>query len=247
MTTTYLITGGNRGIGLEFVKVLSLRPNTKIITTSRSDAPLLEDLAKERGNITLLKLAVDDVESVKKFGEDLGKIPDLKIDYYISNAGVAYAYTEVHETPRESYINHWTVNALGPIEVFKVVKPFMAAKNYLVFISSAAGSIGSVGSMPIEINVSAYGSSKLALNFLIKQMSVEQKSSVVISLNPGLVATEMGSFGVAQFEKKAENLGIEITPISIEESVQSQLKVIDNLTPEQTGKFLDCDGSELPW
>lgn len=244
MSKTYLITGANRGIGLEHAKILCLRPNTKVIVTTRSESKPLSELAASVSNLTVLKLAVDDESSVKKFGEELGKIADLKIDYFISNAAIADSYTKVYETDRQNLIDHWTVNALGPIEVFKVVKPYLAPKNYLIFVSSIAASITGADGFPFYL--SSYGSSKLALNYLVKELSVELKDeSIVVSLTPGLVATDMGKHGAVEFLK--QGIVSDVPPLTPQESAEYQLKVIDNLTPEQNGKFLNFDGTELPW
>lgn len=242
-TTTYLITGANRGIGFQFASILSLRSNTKVIATTRSESSQLTELAASRGNIEVLKLAVDDDESVQQFGQDLSKLADLQIDYFISNAGYSDSYSTAYETSRENYIKHWEINTLGPIEVFKVIKPFLAPKNKLIFISTLAASISGLPNFPASL--SAYGSSKLALNYLVRELSIELKdSSIVVALSPGVVSTDMGAHGAKELKKQ---MGFDIPTITSDESVEGQLKVIDGLTAEDNGKFLSYDASEYTW
>lgn len=243
MPTTYLITGANRGIGFELTKVISLRPDTQIIATSRSDSKLLVELAQAQGNITILKVSVDDDESIQEFGEELKKINGLQIDYFISNAGIGDSFDQVYETEREKYINHWIVNALGPIEVFKVVKPFLAPKNKIIFISTIVASISGLDYFPISCPL--YGASKLSLNYLIKLLSKQLDNSTVIAISPGLVDTDMNT--LAQDALKSRNISLDVPSLSVSLSVEHQLKIYDNLKPEDNGKFFDYDGSEIGW
>lgn len=248
MTLVYLITGANRGIGFSYVKELSKRADVKIIATTRNveNSTELVQLKEERKNIEIVKLDVSLEESVDALDAQLKEVAPDGIDIYIGNAGIAQANFTVIDAPRDVWIKHYKTNVLGPIFVFQVLYPYLLKKDTrkAVFISSVAGSIGSYLPYPN----SAYGQSKAALNYSIKELSSEldAENFTVLALHPGLVTTDMVKKLLDGLDKellKSNN----INPIEPEDSVIQQLQVIDKSTRESNGKFFTYEGEEFPW
>ncbi|QID83155.1 hypothetical protein GRS66_005603 [Saccharomyces pastorianus] len=236
--TTYFIIGGNRGIGFNLVKTLSASTDNVVIASFRGLPSLpknkqLEDLKKSRDNIHTVQLDITDDESVNKIADEIRKTPSFQgIDIFIANSGISNSYYEVLKAPKRVWIDHYTTNALGPI---------LTLQKEIIFISSLAGSI--TGYVPIS--VSAYGQSKAALNFAIKELSFELKPEgfTVVAFHPGMVTTDMGQQGLGSFAKKGTDIS-SLKVITPEESASALVNVFSKISPEHNGKFMDYDGSE---
>ena len=220
--STYLITGANRGIGLEFVRQLKNR-GENVIATCRSSSSELNSLAVrvETG------IDITSGDSVIKLRENL---IGTKVDVLIQNAGIAEFNSLAHLDP-QSIVHQFEVNALSPLCFVQSMLSHLSQPAKIALISSRMGSIddnssgGSYG----------YRMSKVALCMAGKSLSVDLKSkdiSVAI-LHPGLVSTRMTGF----------------TPSGIqpEESVKGLIQRIDELTLDNTGTFWHSNGAILPW
>ncbi len=234
---TVFITGSNRGIGLEFVKQFSDR-GWNIIGTARKpqEATDLQALAEGNAQIVIEQLDVTDTDRISTLANKYGDHP---IDVFLSNAGITPKYGTAFKTvsgvdwdmARKSH----EVNAIAPVRLAHAFMGQVAASDQkkIVIISSKAGSFALGPKMPMMYS---YRASKAALNMFMYTLSFETvKRGVILTLlSPGQVNTTPG------FK----------LPGAIEtvESVSKMLKVIDGLTPEQNGKFLDYeDGRELDW
>ncbi len=248
----YFISGGNRGIGFEFVKQLSSTPENTIIASARdiSKATELQKLADAQGNIKIVTLDVADQTSIDALGAQLKPIAKDGIDVMISNAGIAQTAAFAPETKRETYEIHYRTNALGPIFLTKALYPFLKQKEtrHLVYISSDAGSIGAQH----PVTTSAYGQSKAALNYSVKEISFElgAEGFVAVALHPGAVVTDMGHEAIAAFQEYQpallEQFKAIIKQYQPEESVKFLLdNVILKLDKEKNGKFFNLLGEEL--
>ncbi|CDH12849.1 uncharacterized protein ZBAI_04635 [Zygosaccharomyces bailii ISA1307] len=248
--TTYFITGGNRGIGFNLVKILSASPNNVIIASIRGSTALpknkeLEDLRKDRRNIHVVQLDISDEESINKIANEIKETPSFDgIDIFISNSGIADAYYEVLQAPKKVWLDHYTTNTLGPILVLQQIYPLLLMKKTrkLFFISSLAGSI--TGFLPFSI--SAYGQSKAALNYTIKELSFELKSKdfTTVAFHPGMVLTDMGQYGISKF--KDADLKIDFSTIenlTPEKSATDLINVFGKISAEDNGKFYNYDGT----
>lgn len=249
----YFISGGNRGIGYEFVKQLSSNPENTIIASTRdaSNSPELQKLADSNANVKIVKLDVSDSESIEGLDQQLKTIAKDGIDILISNAGIAKSFYPAIETERSVYEDHYRTNVLGPIYLTKALYPYLKLKDtkQLVYISSLSGSIGGM----IPLSSSAYGQSKAALNYTVKELSLElgPEGFVAISVHPGMVSTDMGKENTAKFLELNPQIleafkGAKV--YSPEESVETQLeKIIFKLSKDDNGKFFDVEGGELPF
>lgn len=242
---TVLITGANRGIGLELVRQYSAR-DWHIIATSRHPAAdqELQALAARDPDIDIEAL---DVTDYTQFDQLAAKLKDQPIDVLLSNAAKTPRYLSAMKgiktvdlaEARHSFV----VNALGPVKLIGTFMPnvAMSGQKKIAVMSSKAGSFaeGPKLSMMYE-----YRMSKVALNMAVYAASFElaRKGITIAAISPGSVDTEAveGELGFGTDLKQPN-------AIPVAESVAGILRVIDNLRPEQNGLFLDYkDGRVIP-
>jgi NAD(P)-dependent dehydrogenase (short-subunit alcohol dehydrogenase family) len=234
---TLLITGANRGIGLEFVTQYSAQ-GWNIIATARKpdDAAALKALAAENQQIVIEQLDVTDFERMQALQANYAEQP---IDLLLSNAGITPKYKSAFRTLKgidwDMTLKSLEVNAIAPLQLAHTFMSNVMASEQkkMVIISSKAGSFELGPKMPMMYS---YRASKTALNMYMYTLSFETKNKDVILtlLSPGQVNTVQGM--------KLPNA------IETDESVAKMRTVIDSLTMEQNGKFLDYeDGAELGW
>ena len=219
---TYLITGSNRGIGLEYCKQLADR-GEQVIATCRTSSPELDNLAVR------VESGVD-ISSGNSVINLINKIKGEKIDVLIHNAGI-YESNSISDLDPESILRQFEVNALSPLCFTQVLLENLDSFSKIALITSRMGSI--------EDNTSGgsygYRMSKVALCMAGKSLSIDLRSkdiSVAI-LHPGLVSTRMTGF--------TQN------GISPKESVVGLLKRIDSLNIDNSGTFWHANGEILPW
>jgi len=226
-----LITGTNRGIGLEFVKHY-LKNNEKVIATYRNKNSVkdLLELKNTTSNLSLVELDVSNSNSINEFAS---KITDQPIDTFINNAGVfGPRNNEFGNFNAKEWLDVFNINTIAPLLITqKILKNLRLGKNKkLVFISSKVGSIeeNTGGGMYI------YRSSKTALNQVIKNLSIDFKDEnfIAAALHPGWVQTDMGGPNAL---------------IDTKTSVKGMAEVIDRLVLKNSGKFYNYDGSSIPW
>ncbi len=249
----YFITGANRGIGYQLAKQLSeANPENVIIGTARdpSKATELKSLASSNPKIHIVKLDVTSEESISELDSQLTKVAPQGIDTFIANAAISDSYQPVLETPKSNWLSHYTTNVLGPIEITKVVYPYLLKREtrQLIYTSSLVGSLS--GFFPLS--TAAYGQSKSALDHTVLTLSFELKDQgfTVVAVHPGGVQTDMGNYGLPKLLKNHPEAGKLLMEgsISAEQSASDQIhKVYEKLTKESSGKFFNYDGSELPW
>lgn len=222
--STVLITGAARGLGLDFVKQYAAK-GWKIHACAR--AP--EVLKQVKGDIHAHKLEVTDYVAVKALA---GELKGEAIDVLICNAGISgKEATVLGSIDPAVWRETFEVNALAPLVMAEAFADHVAASKdrKLIAISSRLGSITFANSGRYS-----YRASKAALNMEWKGLSVDlaSKGMICVVLHPGWVQTDMG--------------GATAT-LTIEQSVPSMVKVIDGLKPADNGRFLNYDGTELPW
>tara|TARA_X000000950_G_scaffold274702_1_gene360130 strand:+ start:1038 stop:1730 length:693 start_codon:yes stop_codon:yes gene_type:complete len=228
---TVLITGTNRGLGLEFVKHFLGRSDTVIATCrDSSSATELQALAANNENLSLKNLDVSDEQSMAAFASEL---KDTPIDMFINNAGVYGPrdanFGNVGSSEWEQVIR---VNAIAPMLLTQLIIGSLrqGTEKKLVYVTSKMGSIEDNKGGGSYI----YRSSKTALNSVVKSLSVDlacEGFSVAV-VHPGWVRTDMGGPN-----------GL----IDVQTSVSGMLAVIDGLSPDNAGDFFNYDGSLIPW
>lgn len=251
MTKTYFITGANRGIGLSMVKQLAAKPDVEVIVTARNPASAkeLQELVKLNSNVKLVQLDVSDEHSIKTAGAEVAKLTH-SIDVFVNNGAIGQAFTPVLRTPKEQWTNHYITNVVGPILLLQEIYPLIKKGNdkKVIFISTLVSSLG----LTLPVNFSAYGQSKAALNYSVKDLAKELRKDdfIVIAVHPGVVDTDMGNDAgrllIAEDPSAADffSLSEVITP---DQSAESLIDLFGGLSAESSGKFLSYDKSELPW
>jgi len=228
---TVLVTGANRGIGLEFVRQL-LGNSDRVIATCRNFAAAtdLQTLKFENPALELLHLDVTSNESIDQFATSL---QGAAIDIFINNAGV-YGPRDAHfgNVTGESWATVMRVNAIAPLLLTQVlIDNFSRGEGKkLVYITSKMGSIKDNQGGGSYV----YRSSKSALNAVVKSIAVDlgREGFSAAVLHPGWVQTDMGGANAL---------------IDTQTSVSGMLSVIDNLDASNTGSFFNYDGTIIPW
>ena len=220
--TTYLVTGTNRGIGLEYCRQIEAQGH-EVIAVCRSSSPELEKLDVQIE--TDVDLTSD--AAVKKLVERLnGK----KIDVLISNAAIVERIS-LDKLDLDSIRRQFEVNAIAPLRLTSALLPNLTSGSKVVLMTSRMGSIGdntSGGSY-------GYRMSKVALSMAGKSLAHDLKPQgiAVAILHPGLVKTRM--------------TGFTDSGITTETSVKGLLARIEELNLDNTGTFWHSNGEILPW
>ena len=240
--TTVLVTGANRGIGLEYVNQLAAR-GWNIIATARkpADAVELQAIAAKNPQVVIEALDVTDHAGVDALA---AKYKDQPIDILLLNAGITPTYPSAmkqlagvdFDMARQSF----EVNSIGPLKMTQAFMPHVLAsqKKQIVVLSSKAGSFAESPKLPMMYE---YRASKAALDMYMYTLAFEtaRKGATLVLLSPGQVNTVQDP----KMREMMRNMTIEAP-----ESVGKQIKVIDSLTPADNGKFLNFeDRREIPW
>ncbi len=230
----YLITGAGRGIGLELT-LFALENGHSVITLVRepNNARSLAQAKKEYGDkLSVFKCDIADPESLAQAHSQAHELlGDFTLDVLINNAGVLLDDEErFDQLPLEKVINSLHVNAVGPVSVTQAFLPNLnkSASAKLVNITSQMGSIADNASGGYY----GYRMSKAALNMFAKSFAVDHPKIITLLIHPGWVRTDMGG---AQ------------APLLPRESARGVFKVISEATKNETGRFFDYKGKELPW
>ena len=220
--STYLITGSNRGIGLELCKQIFERGD-EVIATCREASSELKNLG--------VRIEEDiDISSEDSINNLREALSGVELDCLIHNAGI-YEFNSIDNFDHESIIRQFVVNALSPLSMTRSLKGLLKKYSKIGFITSRMGSIGD------NLSGSSYGyrMSKVALSMAAKSLSRDllKEDIYVAILHPGLVSTRMTGF--------TKN------GISTVESANGILKRIDSLNKNNTGTFWHTNGEILPW
>ena len=234
---TILITGTNRGIGLELTRQLLQRDDVHLFATCRTPerADQLSDLARKHPKkMAVLKMDVNDASSIDSAVAAISA-ETRALDLLINNAGIAprgdHQSRDMGDLSAADLSEVIITNAVGPLIVTQACRDLLKAGDdpRVVMISSSMGSLQRAGG-------SSYGyrMSKAAMNMAARVLAYDTSMTGIITItaNPGWVKTDMGG--------PSANL----TP---EQSASALLALIDRLTPSDNGKFFQYDGTEIPW
>jgi NAD(P)-dependent dehydrogenase (short-subunit alcohol dehydrogenase family) len=219
-----LITGANRGLGLEFTRQY-LRDGWRVIGGCRNPDAAGE-LATAGAEVMKLDVtqAADVTAASKRFA-------GTSIDLVVCNAGIAGARAAVLSPITQADFDQvMRTNVLGPMWISAALAEHVRPGGKIAYLSSRMGSIGAMSNAGSAL----YRASKAALNAVVKAVALELASRGVtaIALHPGWVKTDMGGAGAN---------------IDAETSVTGMRAVIEGAGPRVSGHFLDYTGKEIPW
>ncbi|MFQ5634613.1 MAG: SDR family oxidoreductase, partial [Gammaproteobacteria bacterium] len=252
---TVLITGSNRGIGLEFARQYAARGWTVIATCRSPERAIdLQDIAAEYPNVVVEAMDLTDHAQIDALAEHYSGRP---IDVLLNNAALlgeraGQAFGDIDYALLRQILE---VNTIGTLKVTEAFTPHVVAGTgkKIVTLGSAAGSIGMISPPP---DFYAYRSSKAALHLLMKNVALQLADQGVLVglINPGLVDTrgfaELGPDDPVPEDYRQVVALIRSGALTLstpEESVTRMLALIDDLSPRQSGSFLNADGQALPW
>jgi len=224
---TLLITGANRGIGLELTRrYASDGWSVHACCRNPDKAKTLKALG---GDIALHRVDVIDGLRVASFARELS---GEGIDLLINNAGVSGPRTGFGKTDYDEWLGVLKTNTLAPMRMVERFVEHVARgeRKCIAMISSIMGSVGANSSGGAYI----YRSSKAALNAVSKSLSIDLRARgiTIVMFHPGWVRTEMG--------------GPEAS-IDVETSAAGIQSVLSRVTPRDNGAFFNYDGTEIPW
>ncbi|WP_058836208.1 SDR family oxidoreductase [Luteimonas abyssi] len=235
MTTSrhVLITGANRGLGLEFARQLLARGD-HVVATARQPgkAGALNALAGEHpGRLHVLPLEVTDARARDELLRELPlAVGDARLDLLINNAGVLHAGERFGHLEAETLEHSFRTNAVAPVLLTQALAPHLADGARVVNLSSRLGAIG----LTTRFGTPSYAISKAALNMATVQLAqaLAPRGIVAVAVSPGWVRTDMGGEHA------------ELTP---DDAVSGLLERIDRLALADTGSFFDQRGAPIPW
>lgn len=227
--STVLITGTNRGIGLELTKQYA-EAGWDVLACCREPktATMLNALAANHSNIHIYALDVSNFNQIDALAQQLNHIA---IDLLINNAGV-YPEGNLSQSDVENWLNGFMINSIAPLKMAMAFRPHIA-KSQLKKLATLSSKMGS-----IDDNTSGgsymYRSTKTAVNSVMKSLSIDLREHgiAVVTLHPGWVETDMGGPNAL---------------INTQTSVAGLRKVIEHLNLANTGKFIAYDGKEIAW
>jgi len=229
---TILVTGGNKGIGLEICRQLA-QMGHHVILSARSEKrgqEAVATLAKEKLKVEFLLLDMADEASIQTASRDLKK--RLKaLHVLINNAAILPTWAgSILEAKADEFRDTFTTNTLGPILLTLELLPLLEAgkPSRIINVSSQLGSVENMGD-----GWAGYGISKAALNAATRKFAeaLEPRGISVNAASPGWVRTDMGT---------------ENAPLTVEQGAKNITRLITDAPHSLTNHYLEANG-EIPW
>lgn len=229
--STILITGANRGIGLELAKAFAGR-HWQVIACCRAPeaAGDLHVLAGKTAGVRVHRLDVTDYGTILDLA---GQLEGTALDILFNNAGIyGPGHQSFGETDESGWLETFRVNCIAPLRMAEAFVEHVAAseRRIIAGMGSAMGSIAENGSGGHY----AYRTSKAALHMVMQGLAVDlaPRGILAVAFHPGWVRTRMGG---------------DDAPLAAPESAAGLAEVLLHLRPEQSGRLLDYQGKVRPW
>lgn len=229
---TILITGANRGLGLEAVRQYCVAGWRVIACCRKPEKAEKLQALKEHFNqqLVIFQLDVNIKASQSALSQKLNNQP---IDVLLNIAGIwGPKNRKFGQLETEDWLETFRTNVVAPLLLSQtLIENIRSGKRKI--IATISSNMGSV-TLNTEGGEYIYRSSKAALNAALKSLSIDLKPEkiTIIALHPGWVKTDMGG---------------ENAPLNVEESINGVRNILEHVTFEDSGKFIAHDGQELPW
>lgn len=221
-----LITGTNRGIGLELTRQYAAE-GWRVIACCRHPDTATE-LQKIAGTVERLALDVTDDAAIKRLARDLAGRP---VDVLLNNAGAIGDRETFGQTDTDGWLRLFHINCIAPLHMLEAFQDHLAAGEQKKAVSISTR-MASMGDNPSGGNY-GYRTSKAALNMAMVTAAADLRGRLTLAvIHPGWVQTDMG--GPA-------------APVKVEDSAAGIRRIIARLTPAESGRFFNYDGSTIPW
>jgi NAD(P)-dependent dehydrogenase (short-subunit alcohol dehydrogenase family) len=233
MLMRVLVTGSNRGIGLEFVRQLLARGDRVYAACRHPGRALaLTELAGVHpGHLNVVPLEADKERSIAELVRETSALTDT-LDVLINNAGVLVSGERFGALAAKPMSDTFATNVIGPVLLTQALAPLLEKSQHakVLNITSELGSIADTETF----GTPSYSISKAALNMATRQLAaaLRERGVTVICAHPGWVKTDMGGAGAT------------LTP---QASVTGLLKVLDAAKPQDAGTFFEYSGRKLRW
>ncbi|KAH8691239.1 hypothetical protein BGW36DRAFT_410970 [Talaromyces proteolyticus] len=235
-----VITGGSRGLGLEFIRQLSQSPDILIITVVRN--PNKSDGLKQYLGDKVVAIQGDmaEVDSFPSIAEKISLLGGGKVDVLINNAGIMIGEgASPSEGISKSTVGEWEqqfkVNVIGPVFFTNAIIPLLekGQEKKVVNIASMLGDLQYTEKNP-NLHFASYSATKAAVTMVNAKFDIEfkEKGFIFLALNPGWVKTDLAGAHMAAY-----------APLESEESISQCLRFINRSTVEHSGKFWSLDGN----
>jgi len=227
-----LITGCSRGIGLEMTRYC-MEKGWRVYACCRHpqrSEKLLSMAQLSNGRVSVHLVDVSEIATIQALAYELR---NEAIDVLINNAGIYGSdKNNFGQVDVASWLQTFQINTIAPLKMVEAfVEQLTIGQNKIIAcLSSKMGSMDDNGSGGSYI----YRSSKAALNAVVKSLSIDLKDKgfTCVVMHPGWVKTDMGG-------TQAE--------ITTRECVSRMFAILENLSPEDSGRFIDIDGADIPW
>jgi NAD(P)-dependent dehydrogenase (short-subunit alcohol dehydrogenase family) len=228
-----LVTGANRGLGLEFTRQL-LERGDRVFATCRhpGKALALTSLAAAHpGHLHVLPLDLDKERSIAEVAREATALTE-SLDILINNAGVLVSGERYGALGAKALNETFASNVTGPILLTQALSALLE-KGKSAKVMSLSSRLGSVATSN-AFGTPSYAISKAALNMATRQLAaaLAPQKITVFCVSPGWVRTDMGGAGA---------------PLSAQESVAALIKVLDAVGAADSGRFIDTEGADIPW
>ncbi len=239
-TGTVLVTGSNRGIGLELTRNYARR-GWKVIATARKPdkAVELNEIAAEYDNVLVEQMDLTDHAGIDALAE---RLKDTAIDVLLNNAAVLGEPNDQNlgSFDYDLFRQVIDVNVIGTTKMVEAFLPHVenSEQKKIVAITSTQGSISSVRSGSIAF----YNTSKAALNMIMRSSSraLKKQGITVALVSPGAVDTDMMNLAL-------DRAGVSFKLLTPQQSAEAVINVIDQYGLDITGSFVSHTGTEIPW
>jgi NAD(P)-dependent dehydrogenase (short-subunit alcohol dehydrogenase family) len=228
---TILITGANRGLGLEFARQYA-QAGHRVIATSRSADPGkgLQSLAAQFPNaVTLAQLDVNDADQAAALVTGLAGLP---IDVFVCNAGINSPPATIDSVDEPGFLKVMQTNVMAPMRLVGLLADQVAAsdRRQMLFLGSRMGSMGANDRGGAYV----YRASKAALHAVVKSLSIDlaARGITCVLVHPGAAKTAMaGARGT----------------VEVADSVAGMIALLERDNAGLNGRFFNYTGEEIPW